>query len=67
MASVAAFVNAHVVEQTQASASMYTTSMGGQHVALLVKAKDAKLKVEIKCTAAPLGAAIANELGALPL
>ena len=61
MGAVAAFVNAHVVEQSSSSASMYATSMSGQHVALLVKAKDAKLKIDIKSAAALL-AAFVNSL-----
>lgn len=67
MSAVAAFANAHIVEHSQTSASMYTTSMGGHHIALLVKAKEAKLKIDLKSTSAELGAAVAAELGKMPL
>jgi hypothetical protein len=63
--AVAARLNASVVERAAGSASLHAVTPSGGHVALLVKANDKRLKIEVKASDAALADLVVAELGGL--
>ena len=63
--AVAARLRASVVERSAGAASLHAVSGGGGHVALLVKANDKRLKVDVKASDQGLVDTVVAELKGL--
>ena len=63
--AVAAKLRASVVERSAGAASLHAVSGGGGHVALLVKANDKRLKVDVKASDQGLVDTVVAELKGL--
>ena len=63
--AVAAKLRASVVERSAGAASLHAVSSGGGHVALLVKANDKRLKVDVKASDQGLVDTVVAELKGL--